>query len=83
MYKICLIRIVMYQHISIPLAIIIWELCKNRLPEVSGTTERYKRCLRLSMWPKNVTKYITKNRYNYYLFSSVVCDYMENLRHPL
>jgi len=69
MYKICLTHIILYQHISIALAIIIWEHYKNRLPDcVSGTMGGYKRCLRLSIWPQNATLYVIKNRYNY-LFS--------------
>ena len=62
-------HIISYQNVSIAFVITIIRVALqeyseyNKLPNcVSGTTERYDRCLRLSIWSQNVSLYIIKNR---------------------
>jgi len=66
--KYVLSYIINCQHVSIAFTIIIrvalqqYSKC-NKLPTcISGTTERYNRCLRLFIWSQNVSLHITKNR---------------------
>jgi hypothetical protein len=55
-------HIISYQNVSIAFVIIIFRVASQEHPEynklpncVSGTTERYDRCLRLSIWSQNVS----------------------------
>ena len=65
MFTICSVTyIINYQHVSIAFTIIIRvaiQECQeyNKLPDcTSGTTQRYNRCFRLSVWSRNVSLYV-------------------------
>jgi hypothetical protein len=80
-----LLHIISYQNVSVAFVIIIIIIIitslalqgyseHNQLPNcVSGTTQRYDRCLRFYMWSQNVSLCVTKYRWDVIVKNETWC----------